>query len=235
MEQSRIDVWKMFDRISPRYDLVNRVLSFGIDIYWRRQVAKYLPATPSIDLLDLATGTGDQMLSLVNQIKSGLGIDMSEEMLKLGARKASKKGHADKLSFLRGDATAISLPEEAVDAVTMSFGIRNVTDVSLCMQEMHRVLRPSGRTLILEFSLPKNRLIRAAHLFYLRKVLPAVGGFISGNKEAYRYLNSTIETFPYGAEFCKLLEEAGFERARAIPLSFGIATLYVGEKGDGST
>jgi len=223
----------MFDRIARRYDLVNRLLSFGQDIIWRKKLAGLLPERQSQHVLDLATGTADVLLSLVKHspnIKSGLGLDMSEKMLAIGQSKISRVGLSSKLSFLRGDANSIPCVDNSFDVTTMAFGIRNVTDVRKSLSEMYRVLSPGGKVLILEFSLPPNKLIRSLHLFYLRYLLPTIGGIVSGDKDAYRYLNSTIKSFPYGEEFLRLMSGTGFENSKAHPLTFGVATIYEGQK-----
>lgn len=225
--------WPMFDRIAPTYDLLNRLLSFRQDVAWRRRVARNLPEGADLNLLDLATGTGDVLLALVRpgaRVKRGVGLDMSANMLARAARKFAASKNPGQLTAFRGDACAIAFESNAFDAVTMAFGIRNVPDVSGCLREAHRVLRSGGRALILEFSLPPNRLMRGVYLFYFRHVLPGLGRIVSGDAEAYRYLNTSVESFPYGEEFCALMRQAGFESVRAEPLTFGIATLYIGEK-----
>lgn len=222
-----------FNTISKQYDFINRVLSFGIDLYWRKKVVSFLPIHPSIRLLDLATGTADQIISIMNSarnIKSVIGIDLARDMIEIGKRKLKQKPYSHQVSLLEADACTLPLNEETVDCVTMSFGIRNVPDVLKCMSEMYRVLTHRGRALILEFSLPRNSAIRFFHLLYLRNILPRIGGLLSRNKKAYTYLNQTIESFPSGKTFCALLEEVGFDRVRAVPLTFGIATLYIAEK-----
>lgn len=229
----RQDVYRMFDRIASRYDLVNRLLSFGQDIMWRKKLAALLPQRQSQSILDLATGTGDVLLSLVKyskKIRYGLGLDMSAKMLAQARRKLTGSAISENLSLVRADATSIPCCDNSFDVVTIAFGIRNVTDVKESLREMHRVLNDSGKVLILEFSLPPNLLIRKLHLFYLRYLLPAIGGLIAGDKAAYHYLNRTIESFPYGSEFLKLLDEAGFKSTKAHPLTFGVATIYEGEK-----
>ena len=232
-ELSRKNIWQMFDQISPHYDFLNHLLSFGADIHWRKKMIQYLPQIPDIRLLDLETGTGDQLITIVKNaknVKNALGIDMSQEMIHLGQRKIIDKPFAHQITLMKGDATDIALGNSSVDCVSMSFGIRNVVDTEKCLQECMRVLTPRGRLLILEFSTPKNRIIKALHLFYLRHVLPNVGGLISRKKEAYKYLNQTIETFPCGENFCQLLKKAGFVRVKAHPLTLGVTTLYVAEK-----
>jgi demethylmenaquinone methyltransferase/2-methoxy-6-polyprenyl-1,4-benzoquinol methylase len=208
------------------------VLSGRQDVLWRKKVAKLIRGQGPKQVLDLATGTADQILTIfekVPSVESGVGVDLSEKMLEFGRKKVSAKGLDGKLELKNGDASQIPFPDQSFDAVTISFGIRNVMDVSQSLREMHRVLRPSGRTYILEFSLPAQPL-RGAYLFYLRNILPHFGSLLSGDSYAYRYLNETIETFPYGAAFCDLMIKAGFTQVNHYPLTFGIATIYCGEK-----
>lgn len=233
LDQNKKAIPQTFTKISKRYDLINRILSFGIDSWWRRKLIAALPIHPSIRMLDLATGTGDQIFSIMDRarnIRSAIGIDLSSGMLDLGKAKRNTKHYSHRVSLLEADACNIPLNDSTVDCVTMSFGIRNVPDVTKCLTEMHRVLDERGRALILEFSLPKNALVRAAHLFYLKAILPRIGGLLSGNSYAYSYLSKTIQTFPYGSAFESLLKDTGFQSARSIPLTFGIATLYIAEK-----
>ena len=225
------EVPRMFDRIAFRYDTLNRLLSLGLDLRWRRRVARHLGPGPGQRLLDLATGTGDQILAVLgacDRVHEAVGIDLAEDMLRRGREKIARTPWRDRVRLKTGDACRIPEPDAAFDAVTMAFGIRNVPDVDACLREMARVLKPGGRALVLEFSLPRNRLLRAAHLFYLRHVLPRVGGWLSGDREAYRYLNRTIEAFPYGRAFCQRMHRAGFMAVTAHPFSGGIVTLYAG-------
>jgi len=229
---SRHDVWKMFDLISPTYDRINRVLSFGMDQGWRKEVVKHLPKNQNLKLLDLATGTGDQLISLFESgasIQKASGIDLSSEMLLLAEKKIKKKPYSAQIEWIRADAEKIPFQERSFDAATFSFGIRNVTDPLVSLKEIHRVLKPGGRCLILEFSLPP-RPIRGLYLFYLRNLLPRIGGLLSSQPAAYRYLNQTIETFPSGKEFLDLMEQASFKKTHQRPMAFGGVTLYVGDK-----
>ncbi len=238
-EPARTDAWKMFNRVAPRYDLLNRLLSLGIDCSWRRKMAFFLPPGRDLRVLDLATGTADQLLFLFeksNKVGSGIGMDLADKMLEIGRNKVARRGLSEAISLKAGDAMDIPAGDSEFDAVTISFGIRNMTNVEKALQEMHRVLKPGGRVLILEFSLPGNSLIRAGYVLYLRHILPRVGATVSGDPHAYRYLNETIETFPYGEAFCHLLRDAGFTAAAAHPVTFGIATIYRGDKaGEKST
>ncbi|MBN2364773.1 MAG: ubiquinone/menaquinone biosynthesis methyltransferase, partial [Calditrichaeota bacterium] len=192
---SRREVWRMFDRISPRYDLLNRLLSLRQDVFWRKKLASHLPEQSSLTVLDLATGTADVLLSLFrhsHRLGQGIGIDMAREMMSIGREKVLSRNPAPPVYLFPADAIKIPLAENSVDAVTMAFGIRNLLDVPAGLIEMRRVLKPEGRILILEFSLPEVNWLRTLYLFYFRKILPRIGGLISGDPEAYRYLNQTV-------------------------------------------
>ena len=230
---SRMQAFKMFDRIAHRYDLLNRILSMGTDVGWRKRLNRRIPEKQGLHVLDLATGTSDVLISMHGacpQVASGVGLDMSGGMLKYGQIKLNKLCLNRKFHLVRGDATCLGLASGQFDAVTISFGIRNVLDVPAALLEMRRILKPGGRALILEFSLPANRPFRALYLFYFRNILPRIGALLSGDSHAYRYLNETVETFPYGEDFCLLMRDAGFEKVTAAPLTFGIASLYEGNR-----
>jgi len=232
-QPSRIDVWMMFDRIAPRYDLLNRILSLGLDDGWRRKVAEYLPQQKKLNVLDLATGTGDLLLALFsneNKISSAVGLDMSAEMLAIAQKKIFKRNLRDSISFVRADAAQIPFPESSFDAVTIAFGIRNVPDIDITLRQMYRVLKPSGRVVILEFSLPENIVMKTLFLLYLRIFVPAVGAVISGDYKAYRYLNKTVETFLGREELCQAMRNAGFINVNVVPMTFGVACIYYGDK-----
>ena len=232
-EPSRHDVFRMFDRIAHRYDFLNRFLSFGRDVYWRKQIVRFLPSRSNLDILDLATGTADVLLTLCRKsdcIATGGGVDMAGRMLRGAQTKVASCGLQNKLTFVRADATRLPFASASFDVVTIAFGIRNFIDVRETLQEIHRVLATGGRLLILEFSLPSNRLIRCGYLFYFRHVLPLLGSLISGDSHAYRYLNRTVETFPYGENFCDIMRKAGFAEVRTWPLTFGVAAIYQGDK-----
>lgn len=230
---SRREAWKMFNRIADRYDLLNRLLSFGQDVVWRRQVAKHLKDIPNQHILDLASGTADLLITVCEKnehVENGIGIDLAEKMLEIGRKKISQKRLDKQLSLQTGDATDISFPENSFDAVMIAFGIRNVDDLQKSLGEMRRVLKKEGRAIILEFSLPHNPLVRSAYLFYFRNILPRIGGLISSDAYAYHYLNETVESFPYGREFENFMIQAGFKQVKSNPLTFGIATIYQGDK-----
>jgi len=224
------EIWKTFDSISKSYDRINRILSFGIDLYWRNTVSQHIPKKNSLQLLDCATGTGDQIFSIASKIdlQLGVGIDLAYKMLEIAKEKLEKLPYKEKISFQEASLLAIPFPEESYDLVTISFGIRNVSDVDLGLKEMLRVLKKDGKALILEFSMPKNTICKKLYLLYLRHVLPLLGRLLSRHHQAYRYLNESIESFPSGKDFCKKMEDAGFKEVRYYPLTFGIATLYEG-------
>jgi demethylmenaquinone methyltransferase/2-methoxy-6-polyprenyl-1,4-benzoquinol methylase len=229
---SKINSWQIFNSIAHRYDLLNRLLSFGQDRVWRRKIADYLPPGKTHKVLDLATGTADVLLILnkLGRVSLGVGIDMSRKMLDIGRQKVARHSAGDSITLFPGDAARIPLKTSCFDVVTMAFGIRNVTEPLLCLKEIHRVLKPGRRTIILEFSLPHNFLLRGLYLTYFRHILPHIGAVISGDSHAYRYLNKTVETFPFGKAFMKLLSQTGFQDVQAHPLNFGIATIYCADK-----
>ena len=231
---SRENVWQMFNRIAQRYDLLNHLLSAGQDIRWRRKVKKYLPARRNLNLLDIATGTGDQLFSLLAdaRVDRATGVDLADQMMEVAREKAVKRNLQDRAQFSQGDACDLKFAEQSFDVATISFGIRNVSDLNKALNEMYRVLAANGRLIILEFSLPTSKILRQIYLFYFRKVLPLIGSVISGDSYAYRYLNQTVETFPFGADFCNLLGDAGFKNIDSIPLTMGVATIYIADKVD---
>lgn len=232
-EPERQNVWQMFDRIAERYDFLNHTLSMGIDIGWRRRMSELLPSKPGLQVLDLATGTADIPLSFCAEnadVSYVLGMDLAEKMLEIGRQKITASGRDGQIELKTGDAMAVPSKDQLFDAATISFGIRNVPNVSTTLEEMFRVLKPGGVALILEFSTPEMPGMKQGYLFYLRHVLPRIGSLISGDDYAYRYLNQTIETFPYGQEFCDLMIEAGFIDVCYEPQTAGIATIYRGLK-----
>ena len=222
----------MFDGIARRYDVLNRVLSLQRDQRWRRLAAQLVLAAHPRTVLDIATGTADLplMLTALDPHLRVTGIDIAGEMLVRGRAKVRRHGAGGRIVLRQGDALALPSAPASVDAVTIAFGIRNVADYRTALREMYRVLRPSGSVTILEFSLPPHPLVRLTYLLYFRHLLPIVGGLISGNPTAYRYLNRSVESFPGAEEFGRLLAAVGFERVRRIALTFGIAAIYHARK-----
>jgi len=220
--------WRMFNRIAHRYDLLNRLLSMRQDVAWRKRILRDLPDGDELRVLDVATGTADVLLALAKspRMRQGVGLDMAAGMLAFAQSKVADRRLDDRITLVRGDGTRLPFATGSFDVATIAFGIRNVPDVPAGLAELRRVLAPGGRAMVLEFSLPGNALMRRLYLFYFRHVLPRLGGLVSGDPQAYRYLNQTAETFPYGEAFVQLMRNAGFQTVEAIPLTFGIATLY---------
>lgn len=230
---SREGVWSMFDRIAPRYDFLNRLLTLGLDVAWRKHMADFLPAGDKVELLDIATGTGDQIFYIMERdqrVTRAVGVDLAEKMLEIGRAKVKQRGLEAVITLHAADALKLPFPDGSFDAVTISFGIRNVVDVPAALRAMLRILRPGGRALILECSKPASPLLRMGYTFYMRYIMPAIGSLISGDGEAYRYLNKTVESFPHGEAFCALMREAGFARVKANPQTLGVATIYQGDR-----
>ena len=226
--------WQLFDRIAYRYDILNRILSIGIDVYWRKKIIPHIPIQPHIKLLDLATGTGDVLFTIskskLHSFAELLGMDLSENMMSYGREKKKKYCPELPIRFTNGDATRIPISADTFDVVTMAFGIRNVANVSDALREIHRILKPNGKLIILEFSIPQNKVIQALYLFYFRYILPKIGGVISGDQTAYQYLNTSVEDFPYGKKMLNRIIDSGFTNAKCQPLTFGIASLYIAQK-----
>jgi demethylmenaquinone methyltransferase/2-methoxy-6-polyprenyl-1,4-benzoquinol methylase len=232
-DPSRREIWKMFDQISPTYDSANRVLSFGLDQIWRKKLCSFLPTSSGMRILDCATGTGDQIIALMQKrpdTSEVIGIDLAEAMLTIGKKKMAQKPFGNKVELRVASALDIPYPDNCFDCVTISFGIRNVTDIMAAFKEFRRVLKPGGRLLILEGTIPKAQWLRSLHLFYLRYLLPSIGGLISRNFKAYRYLNQTIESFPQGEKLNGKLRAAGFIQVQSNPILGGITTVYQGDK-----
>ncbi len=232
LPHAKIESYRIFDAIAGRYDIINTVLSGGLHRIWRRAMRQALPQRLNLSVLDLATGTGDVALELVKDphVRKVTGLDLSKGMISRGREKIIAAGLESRITLQVGDAQKIPFSDASFDAVTISFGIRNVADVKQCLGEIYRVLKPGGRCLVLEFGLPKYKLLKMAHVFYLRHVLPGLGRILSGHATAYSYLNQTIEEFPYGAAFAELLSEAGFADANHQPMTGGIVQLYRGDK-----
>lgn len=223
----------LFDRIAARYDLLNRLLSFGMDIRWRRQVSSMIREVPHERVLDIACGTGDLILaalSRLDDIECGVGVDMAGKMLEIGKRKIANRKHDGKASLVKGDGLQLPVTDEAFDVAMIAFGIRNMADPGRALTEMYRILKPGGRLAVLEFSIPRNPLFRSVYLIYFRHILPLIGRAVSGDPYAYRYLNRTVESFFPRDVFRRIVEDAGFTNLRVKPLSFGIATIYCGDK-----
>ena len=224
---------RMFNAIASRYDLVNHLLSAGLDRVWRVRAVTTLTLTGTETLLDLCTGTGDLAFAAVARrggARHVVGIDFASEMLLHGQVKIHERALGERIRLVLGDVTQLPLPDESVDAVTIAFGIRNVQEPEKALSEVYRVLRFGGRVAILEFGKPYPPVLRGVYLWYLRSVLPRIGRFVSGHASAYTYLPSSVDTFFDPDTFCDLLQMCGLSEVRAVPLSFGIVYLYGGLK-----
>ncbi len=236
----QVDICGMFDRIAPRYDFLNHLLSFGQDFFWRRKAAKYLNSRRNgkLEMLDLATGTGDLLISLFREnpnITKAVGLDISENMLAICQEKINRHKLTEHISLVQADAGAIPFTENSFNVVTIAFGIRNTADTFKTLKEMHRILRPGGISLILEFSLPANRILRKYYLSYLRHFVPLLGRVVSGDDYAYSYFGKTIENFYSADDFCTLMKEAGFLNVQANQLTAGVVCIYRGYKAEENT
>ena len=220
----------MFDAIAPRYDLLNRLLSAGIDQRWRAKAIASLNLTGRETLIDVCTGTADVALEARRGAARILGVDFAGAMLTLGLAKVRKAGEERRISLVRGDAMRLPAADGSADAVTVAFGIRNVQRPEIGCAEMARVLRPGGRLAILEFGMPRLPGVAALYRWYFSSVLPFIGRRISGHTGAYSYLPASVGTFPPPAEFVTMLQQAGFSQVRADPLTFGIVYLYTAVK-----
>lgn len=227
----KASVRSMFDRIAPRYDLLNRLLSAGTDVRWRNAAADLLALPKGGRVLDLCTGTADLLIEVLRRDPAarGLGIDLSTQMLVRGLPKLGAAGQAPRAALASGDAERLPVATGQFDGATVAFGIRNVGDIPAALGEMHRVLRPGGAVVILEFSNPPG-LLGALYRLYFGRVLPRIGGLVSGDRSAYAYLPASVERFPDPAAFAALMEKAGFEVGPPAKLTLGIAYLYRGEK-----
>lgn len=222
---------RMFDAIAGRYDLLNHLLSLGIDRRWRARAVRELVLTPSNRVLDLCTGTADLALAALASTPgiSVIGVDFAAAMLRVAREKLARLGETH-IAVVRGDAMRIPLADESVDAVTIGFGIRNVERPEVAAREILRVLRPGGRLAILEFGTPSVPGLRAAYLFYFRHVLPRIGRLVSRHHDAYSYLPASVAAFPSPDAFLDLLRGAGFSAVGVDSLTFGIVYLFKARK-----
>jgi demethylmenaquinone methyltransferase / 2-methoxy-6-polyprenyl-1,4-benzoquinol methylase len=222
----------MFDAIADRYDLLNRVISLGVDRGWRRRTVDALALPPESTVLDLATGTGDLAFAIAERHTDVeiIGVDPSPRMLAIARRKGETLGLGGRVAWREGTAETLELEDGSVDAVTMAFGIRNVRDRPRALREMARVTKPGGRVAILELSEPKSGALASVARLYIHRIVPRVGAAISGARE-YRYLERSIAAFPPPEEFVATMSAAGLLHVTATPLTFGVCCLYVGEVG----
>jgi demethylmenaquinone methyltransferase/2-methoxy-6-polyprenyl-1,4-benzoquinol methylase len=231
-QDKKVFVKEKFAAISPRYDLLNSVLSFQADRYWRWITTRELKEFPEGPVLDLCAGTLPLSLELTRQTKNRqvLAVDFCEDMLRAGIKSMGENRRRSRIQPICGDGEEIPARDNGFWGVTVAFGVRNLANTLKGLQEMHRVLRPGGKLLILEFSRPRNPIFKPIYNFYLNRLLPKLAGVISGDKEAYDYLASSIAAFYEPEELVAMMQKAGFSKSTARPLTMGIVTLYVGVK-----
>ena len=218
-------VAEMFDHIAFRYDFLNRFLSAGIDVSWRKKAIRELAQIQPQTILDVATGTGDMAILMAKMLKPRtiIGIDISEGMLEKGREKLKSSAFNQLISLQNGDSETINYPQASFDAVTVAFGVRNFENLERGLHELYRVLRPGGKLVILEFSKPKTQAIRQLYNLYMGFIAPQIGRIFCKDKDAYQYLNDSVQRFPEGKEFIDILDSVGFTNTTCKNLSFGIA------------
>lgn len=223
---------RLFNKIAPDYDRLNHILSLNIDRRWRRKAVRRLADTSEpLRVLDVACGTGDFTIAIARKLPQGsvvVGVDISEGMLVIGREKVARAGI--ETDMLVADCEALPYNDGEFDRIAVGFGVRNFENLERGLGEMFRVLRPGGKLVILELSIPQNPLIRGLYKWYFLKVLPVVGGWLSGERGAYEYLPASVLQFPLPERFCEMLREAGFSAVEHRSLTLGICGLYVGEK-----
>lgn len=227
----KAQVEEMFDNIAHRYDLLNHLLSMGIDKIWRKKAIKYLKNYQPKVIMDMATGTGDfafEALKLKPEVVKA--VDISQAMLDVGNQKSIKRSVSDIVHFEKGDSENLAYEDNTFDAITVGFGVRNYENLKLGLTEMRRTLKPNGKLVILEISKPSKFPLKQFYQFYFNYVCPLIGRVISGDKRAYSYLPESVNAFPEGTAFLKILEETGYKNSQWLPLTFGICAMYTCEK-----
>jgi len=225
-------VAEMFNSIAFRYDFLNRFLSVGIDVTWRKKAINQLKELQPKKVLDVATGTGDVALMTYKMLhpEKIIGIDISEGMLGFGRQKIEKLGLSNSIELVKGDSENINFDDNSFDAITVAFGVRNFENLERGLKEMLRVLRPGGKLVVLEFSKPKQPLFKSIYNLYMNQIAPSFGKLFSKNKNAYQYLNDSVQAFAEGETFVTIMKEAGFKQTYLKPLTMGICTIYCGSK-----
>lgn len=226
-EGKKQQVSKMFDNVAGNYDQLNRVITFGMDVRWRKNVLKLISQQNPNDILDIATGTADMpILYAQGSAQRIVGQDISPGMLEVGKQKVTKRGLQDRIELTLGDAENLPFPDASFDAVTVSYGIRNFENLEKGLSEIRRVLRPNGIFVILETSVPQHFPFRQGYMVYTKWVMPLIGKTFSKDKKAYSYLSASAINFPYGKELQKILEKVGFTNVKVMPQAQGVSTIY---------
>ena len=226
-------VQEMFDHIAPTYDKLNHVLSMNVDKLWRRHALREIVDGTPQRVLDVACGTGDSTISIARAVAEGsqvIGVDISEGMMALVEGKAEKAGVGECISLQVADGEALPYEDGSFDRVTCAFGIRNFEHKDKGLEEFLRVLKADGKAVILELSVPQNRVVRWAYDLYFTRLLPRIGGAVSGDRAAYRYLPASVHNFPSPKDFCRMMEAAGFRNVHCRTFTFGLCRMFVGER-----
>tara|TARA_B110000091_G_scaffold174763_1_gene188935 strand:- start:6 stop:734 length:729 start_codon:yes stop_codon:yes gene_type:complete len=224
-------VAQMFDTISENYDELNRVISLGIDVKWRKKVVEIVGKKKPKQILDIATGTGDLVLMMASLNPDRIvGLDISAGMLEVGKRKIEKAKLSDKIEMIVGDSEEMPFNDNTFDAITVSFGVRNFANLDKGIKEIARVLKPTGVLVILETSNPTKFPFKQGYKFYTNFILPIIGKIFSKDKVAYSYLSESANSFPFGEAFNNILQKNGFTNTKATPVTFGVATIYTASK-----
>ncbi|WP_010134551.1 bifunctional demethylmenaquinone methyltransferase/2-methoxy-6-polyprenyl-1,4-benzoquinol methylase UbiE [Ochrovirga pacifica] len=228
----KTQVATMFDTISKDYDGLNRVITFGIDVKWRKKVVAMVKATQPKTILDIATGTGDLAIMQSQAMPEAniIGLDISSGMLEIGAQKIKELGLESSIEMVLGDSENIPYPDNHFDAITVSYGVRNFEDLDKGLQEIYRVLKPGGIFVVLETSVPTKFPFKQGYLLHSKVVLPLVGRLFSKDDKAYRYLSDSANSFPYGKEFNLILNKNGFSKVKDLIVTFGVSTIYKAHK-----
>jgi demethylmenaquinone methyltransferase/2-methoxy-6-polyprenyl-1,4-benzoquinol methylase len=231
-ESKKNQVRQMFNNIALRYDFLNRLLSMGIDKGWRKKAIAMLADKKEPKILDIATGTGDLAIEMVQKHPDAqvTGLDLAPQMLEIGRQKAKKKKLQQSITFVEGDAENLPFEDNTFDAITVAFGVRNFERPLEGLKEMNRVLKPGGRLVILEFSKSRSKIFEGVFNLYFKYILPTIGRLVSKDARAYQYLYDSVQVFPSGQAFIDLLGESGYQSNRWIPLTFGVCSIYYGEK-----
>ena len=217
----------MFDNVSSNYDFLNRLLTFGIDVSWRKNVVKLVLGSDARNVLDIATGTGDLAIMFAKEaIDKITGLDISPGMLEVGKQKIKDQGLEDKVEMILGDSERLPFKDGTFDAITVAFGVRNFEDLELGLEEIRRVLKPEGSLVVLETSQPSSFPVKQGFQFYSKYIIPSVGKLFSKDKNAYDYLPESAAAFPYGEAFNNILLKTGFNSSKVYPQTFGVATIY---------
>ncbi len=224
-------VKQMFDNISGSYDGLNRVISFGTDVKWRKKIVSFLADKNPESILDIATGTGDLAIAMIGTgAKKIVGLDLSPGMLEVGKQKVAKKKFQDTIEMVVGDSENLPFEDNTFDAVTVAFGVRNFENLEKGLQEIYRVLKPSGHFVVLETSVPTKTPFKQGYRVYTRHIMPAIGKLLSKDRSAYSYLSESASVFPHGEAFNNILDKIGFIGVENKPQTMGVATIYVATK-----